>query len=89
MGHSRPQHEKMSLQTKKLISKKQVWFERVGFPKSNSFYLTGLFKVLCEIWLIYYTYPFDVIVMKNGAKVAIAFLHTLVAQKPFYFVEIA
>ena len=39
------------------------------FPKSNSFYLTGLFKVLCEIWLIYYMYPFDVIVIKNGAKV--------------------
>ena len=40
------------------------------FSKSNSFYLTGLFKVLCEIWLIYYMYPFDVIVMKNGTKVA-------------------
>ena len=65
-----PQHEKMSLQTKFLISKKQVLFERVMFPKPNSFYLTGLFKVLCEIWLIYYMYPFDAIVMKNGAKVA-------------------
>ena len=40
------------------------------FPKSYSFYLTGLFKVLCEIWLIYYMYLFDVIVLKNGAKVA-------------------
>ena len=47
-----PQQEKMSLQTKFLISKKQVLFERIMFPKSNSFYLTGLFKVLCEIWLI-------------------------------------
>ena len=40
------------------------------FPNANSFYLTGLFKVLFELWLIYYMYPFDVIVMKNGAKVA-------------------
>ena len=24
------------------------------FPKYNSFYLTGLFEVLCEIWHIYY-----------------------------------
>ena len=39
-----PQHEKMSLQTKFLISKKQVRFEIVMFPKSNSFYLTRLFK---------------------------------------------
>ena len=39
------------------------------FPKSNGFYLTGLFEVLCEIWLIYYMYPLNVIVMKNGAKV--------------------
>ena len=65
-----PQHEKMSLQTKFLISRKQVWFDRVMFLESNSFYLTGLFKVLCEIWRIYYMYPFDAIVMKNGAKVA-------------------
>ena len=59
----------MSLQTIFFISKKQVWFERVMFPKSNCFYLTGLFKVLCEILLNYYMYPFNVIVMKNGAKV--------------------
>ena len=60
----------MSLQKKNLISEKQVKFERVMFPNSNSFYLTGLFKVLCEIWLIYYMNTFDVIVMKNVAKVA-------------------
>ena len=65
-----PQREKMSLQTIFLISEKLVLFERVMFPKSKSFYLTGLFKVLFDIWLIYNTYPFDVIVMKNGAKVA-------------------
>ena len=53
-----------------LISEKQVRFERVMFPKSNSFHLTGLIKVLCEIWLIYNMYPFNVIVLKNGAKVA-------------------
>ena len=41
-----PQREKTSLQTKILISEKQVLFERVMFPKYNSFYLTGLFKVL-------------------------------------------
>ena len=65
-----PQHEKMYLRTNFLISKKKVWFERVMFPKCNSFYLTGLFKVLCEIWLTYYMCPFDVIAMKNGTKVA-------------------
>ena len=43
----------MSLQTLFLISEKHVLVERVMFPKSNSFYLTGLFKVLFEIWLIY------------------------------------
>ena len=59
------------------------------FPKSNSLYLTGLFKVLCEIWLIYYMYQCDVIVMKNGAKWRIAFLHVIVAQKTLHFVEIA
>ena len=64
-----PQHEKMSLQAKFLISEKQVLFERVMFPKSNSFYLTGVFKVLCEIWHFYYMYPFNVIAKKNGAKV--------------------
>ena len=64
-----PQHEKMSLQTKFLISRKQFRFERVMFPKSNRFYFTELFKVLCEIWPFYYMYPFDVIVMKNCAKV--------------------
>ena len=42
---------------------------RVMFPKSYSFYLTGLFKVLYEIWHIYFMYPFNVIAMKNGAKV--------------------
>ena len=65
-----PQREKMSLRTFSLISEKHFLFERVMFPKSNSFYLTELFTVLFEIWLIYYMYPFDVIVMKNGAKVA-------------------
>ena len=60
----------MSLQTKFLLSEKQVLFDREMFPEYNSFYLTGLFKVLCEIWHIYYTYPFDVIAVKNGAKVA-------------------
>ena len=65
-----PQCEKMSLQTKFLISEKQVLFEKVMFPKYNSFYLTGLFKVLCEIWHVYYMYPFNVITKKNGAKVA-------------------
>ena len=80
----------MSLQANFLISKKQVGFERVMFSKSNSSYLTGLFNVLCEIWLIYYMYPFIAIVMKNGAKAwCIAFLHVIVAQKTLYFVEIA
>ena len=64
------------------------------FPKSNSFHLTELFRVLFEIWLIYYMYPFDVIVMKNGAtlmapKWRIAFLHVNVAPKTLHFVEIA
>ena len=60
------------------------------FPKSNNFYLTGLFKVLFEILLIYYMHPFNIIVMKNGApKWRIAFLHVIVAQKTLYFVEIA
>ena len=58
------------------------------FPKSNSFYLTGLFKVLCEIWLIYYMYPFNVIVVKMAPKWGIAFLHVIVAQKTLYFFEI-
>ena len=80
----------MSLQTKFLISKKQVLFERVMFPKSNSFYLARLFKVLCEIWLIYYMYPFDVIVIKNGTKVAHCISACIiVAEKTLCFVEIA
>ena len=79
----------MSIQTKFLISKKQNLFERVMFPKSNSFYLTGLFKALCEIWLIYYMYSFDDIVIKKMApKWRIAFLHVIVAQKTLNFVEI-
>ena len=65
-----PQREKMSLQTKFLISEKQVLFERVMFPKYKSFYLTGLFKVLREICHFYYMYPFNVIAKKNGATLA-------------------
>ena len=60
----------MSLQTIFLISEKQVLFERVLFPKYKSFYLTGLFKVLREIYHFYYMYPFNVIAKKNGTKVA-------------------
>ena len=37
------------------------------FPKYKSFYLTLLFKVLCEVWLIYYINTFNVIAKKNGA----------------------
>ena len=40
------------------------------FPKYFSFYFTGLFKLLGEIWFIYYLYPNDVIAMKNDAKVS-------------------
>ena len=40
------------------------------FPKYNSFYLTGIFNVICEILHFYYMYPFNVIARKNGAKVA-------------------
>ena len=82
-----PQREKMSLQTKILISEKQVLFERVMFPKYNSFYLTGLLKKLCEIWRVYYMYPFNVIAKKNGAKARIVFLHVNVAQKTLHLVE--
>ena len=49
---------------------KQVLFERRMFPKYFSFYLTGLFKLLGEIWFIFYLYPYDVIAMKNDAKVS-------------------
>ena len=63
------------------------------FPKYNSFYLTGLFKVLCEISHFYYIYPFNVIARKNGAKVApkwhIVFLHVNIAQKTLHLVETA
>ena len=59
------------------------------FPKSNSFYLTGLIKVLYEIWHILYLYPFDVIAMKTGAKWRIAFLHINIAKKSHHCVEIA
>ena len=34
------------------------------------FYLTGLFKLLGEIWSIFYLYPYDVIALKNDAKVS-------------------
>ena len=60
----------MSLQTKILIIQKQVLFERIMFPKYNGFYLTGLFKVLCEIWHFYYMKSLNVTAKKNGAKVA-------------------
>ena len=79
----------MSLLTNFLISKKHCRFERVMFPKSNRFYLTGLFKVLCEIWPFYYMYPFDVTVMKNGAKVVHCISACIVTLKSLYFVEIA
>ena len=59
------------------------------FPKYNGFYLTGLFEVLCEIWHIYYMYPFDVIVAKNGAKSVYCILHVKIASKLFNLLEIA
>ena len=84
-----PQREKMSLQTKFLISQKQVLFERVMFLKYNSFYLTWLFKVLRQIWHFYYMNPFNVIAKKNGAKVAHLFLHVNIAQKTLHLAETA
>ena len=57
-------------------------------PKSYNFYLTGLFKELCEIWHIYYMYPFNFIVTKMGPKLRIVFLHVNVAQKALQLLEI-
>ena len=51
------------------------------FPMSNSFYSTGLFKELCDIWHIFYMYPFDAIAKKNGQKMLITFLHVIIAKK--------
>ena len=51
------------------------------FPMSYSFYSTGLFKELCEIWHIFYMYPFDAIAIKNGRKMHIAFLHVNIAKQ--------
>ena len=56
------------------------------FPKSNSLYLTELFKELCEIWLIYHSTSLS---GEMAPKWRIAFLHVLVAKKTLYFVEIA
>ena len=59
------------------------------FPKAHSFSLTGLFKVFCEIWLILYMYPLDIIVMKMAPKWRIAFLHVNVDQRSLHVAEIA
>ena len=60
------------------------------FPKYFSFYLTGLFKLLGELWLIYYLYPNNVIAMKNDAKLFVAaFLYVSSAKKTLNFLEIA
>ena len=58
------------------------------FPKSDSFYSTGCFKVLCEIWHNHYMYPFGVIAMKNGKKLHNTFLHVHISQKTFHLLEI-
>ena len=65
-----PQREKMSLRTKFGLSVKPDLFERRMFPKYYTFYLTRLFKLLCDIWCIYYMYPNEVIVVKNDVKVS-------------------
>ena len=57
--------------------------------KSNSFYLTGIFKVLCELCQIFYMYPFEVISMKNDAKIVHCILICNKAQENLHLFEIA
>ena len=58
-----PQREKRSIGQNFDFSVKQILFEKRMFSKYFSVYLTGLFKLLGEIWFIYFLYPNDVIVM--------------------------
>ena len=59
------------------------------FPKYFIFYLTGLFKILGEIWFIYYLYLNDVIAMKMTPKFRLAFLYVSSAQETLNLLEIA
>ena len=60
-----PQHEKMYLRTIFRLLEKQSYFECITFPKSNSLYLTRLFKLFRELRHIFYMDPLDVIVLKK------------------------
>ena len=63
--------------------------QRVMFPKYNRFYLTGLFKVLCE------TKHFTICTLsmslprKMAPKWQVVFLHVYIAQKNLHLIEAA